>query len=161
MRNRLSIFSSRILGSALVWTVLAAALIEAWAGRALPPRFTNHEVDQLLDLRENVAKTLEPMRAAGEIGAALEAEIVVSADEPTRAWLQPLADELRFFFISGDVTVQAAGAAPSIMATPTSKPKCVRCWQHRADVGTHDEHPELCGRCIDNIDGPGEDRRWF
>jgi len=117
--------------------------------------------DQLLDLRENVAKTLEPMRAAGEIGAALEAEIVVSADEPTRAWLQPLADELRFFFISGDVTVQAAGAAPSIMATPTSKPKCVRCWQHRADVGTHDEHPELCGRCIDNIDGPGEDRRWF
>ena len=50
MRNRLSIFSSRILGSALVWTVLAVALIEAWAGRALPPRFTNHEVDQLLDL---------------------------------------------------------------------------------------------------------------
>ena len=50
MRNRSSIFSSRILGSALVWTVLAAALIEAWAGRALPPRFYNHEVDQLLEL---------------------------------------------------------------------------------------------------------------
>ena len=50
MRSRLSIFSSRILGSALVWTVLAAALVEAWAGRALPARFYNHEVDQLLDL---------------------------------------------------------------------------------------------------------------
>ena len=117
--------------------------------------------DQLLALREDVAKTLEPMRAAGEIGAALEAEIVVSADEATRAWLEPLADELRFFFISGDVTVQPSGVVPPIMATPTTKPKCVRCWQHRGDVGANTEHPELCGRCIDNIEGPGEDRRWF
>ena len=117
--------------------------------------------DQLVALREDVAKTLEPMRAAGEIGAALEAEIVVSADEPTRAWLEPLADELRFFFISGDVTVQPSGVAPPIMATPTTKPKCVRCWQQRGDIGRHAEHPELCGRCIDNIEGPGEDRRWF
>ena len=117
--------------------------------------------DQLLALREEVAKTLEPMRAAGEIGAALEAEIAVLADEPTRAWLAPLADELRFFFISGDVSVRPAGDAPAIVATPTAKPKCVRCWQHRADVGTHAEHPQLCGRCIDNIDGPGEERRWF
>ncbi len=117
--------------------------------------------DDLLDLREQVAKTLEPMRAAGEIGAALEAEIILSADEDKRAWLEPLADELRFFFISGDVTVQAAGIAPPILATPTAKAKCVRCWHHRADVGAHAEHPELCGRCIDNIEGPGEDRRWF
>ena len=117
--------------------------------------------DELLDLREQVAKTLEPMRAAGEIGAALEAEIILSADDGKRAWLEPLADELRFFFISGDVSVQAAGIAPPILATPTTKAKCVRCWHHRADVGTHAEHPELCGRCIDNIEGQGEDRRWF
>ena len=117
--------------------------------------------DELLDLREQVAKTLEPMRAAGEIGAALEAEIILSADDEKRAWLEPLADELRFFFISGDVSVQAAGIAPPILATPTTKAKCVRCWHHRADVDTHAEHPELCGRCIDNIEGQGEDRRWF
>jgi isoleucyl-tRNA synthetase len=22
-------------------------------------------------------------------------------------------------------------------------------------------HPELCGRCVSNIEGPGEDRKWF
>jgi len=117
--------------------------------------------DRLLDLREDVAKTLEPMRAAGEIGAALEAEVTLSVEEDTFAWLQPLAEELRFFFISGDVTVQSAGVAPPVLATPTTKAKCVRCWHHRADVGTHVEHPGLCGRCIGNIEGPGEDRRWF
>lgn len=48
MRNRLSIFSSRILGSALIWTVLAIALIEWHAQRALPARHPSHEVDRLL-----------------------------------------------------------------------------------------------------------------
>jgi hypothetical protein len=32
----------------------------------------------------------------------------------------------------------------------------VRCWHFRADVGSHAEHPELCGRCVDNVDGAGE-----
>ncbi|RMH94425.1 isoleucine--tRNA ligase [Lysobacter pythonis] len=117
--------------------------------------------DRLLDLREQVAKRLEPMRAAGEIGAALEAEITLSVDDETLAWLAPLADELRFLFISGDVSVQSGSGVPSVLATPSVKAKCVRCWHHRADVGTHAEHPELCGRCVDNIEGKGEDRRWF
>ena len=48
MPSRLSIFSSRIFGSALIWTVLAVALIEWRAARTLPGRFFSHEVDQLL-----------------------------------------------------------------------------------------------------------------
>jgi len=38
--------------------------------------------------------------------------------------------------------------------------KCVRCWHHRADVASHDEHPELCGRCVENIAGDGEQRAF-
>ena len=37
--------------------------------------------------------------------------------------------------------------------------KCVRCWHRREDVGSNPEHPELCSRCVDNVDGPGESRR--
>jgi hypothetical protein len=48
MRNRLSIFSSRLFGSALIWTVLAIALIEWRAGRVLPARYPSHGVDQML-----------------------------------------------------------------------------------------------------------------
>src|SRR5690606_14542126 len=46
------------------------------AGGALSPA----DFDRLLALREQVAKVLEPMRASGEIGAALEAEITLRAD---------------------------------------------------------------------------------
>nr|WP_269450945.1 isoleucine--tRNA ligase [Stenotrophomonas sp. MMGLT7] len=120
------------------------------------------DFEQLLVLREQVAKVLEPMRANGVIGAALDAEITVAADAATAARWQPLAEELRFLFISGDVTVTPASTDDIfVSAQPTSKPKCVRCWHHRDDVGTDPRHPELCGRCVSNIEGPGEDRRWF
>ena len=120
------------------------------------------DFDRLLALREQVAKVLEPMRANGQIGAALEAEIEVSADAVTAARWQPLADELRFLFISGDVTVKPVDADEVfVLARPTAKPKCVRCWHYREDVGSVAAHPELCGRCASNVDGAGEDRRWF
>jgi isoleucyl-tRNA synthetase len=118
--------------------------------------------ERLLALREQVAKVLEPMRANGQIGAALEAEITVTAGADTAAHLQPLAEELRFLFISGDVAVVAAQTDDIfVSAQPTTKSKCVRCWHHRADVGVSPAHPELCGRCVSNIEGPGEERRWF
>ena len=120
------------------------------------------EFERLLALREQVAKVLEPMRASGRIGAALEAEITLTASADTAAYLQPLAEELRFLFISGDVAVVAAQTDDVfVSAQPTSKAKCVRCWHHRADVGVDAAHPELCGRCVSNVEGPGEERRWF
>jgi isoleucyl-tRNA synthetase len=121
------------------------------------------DFDRLLALREEVSRTLEPMRAAEAIGAALQAEITLRCGMADQAWLAPFQDELRFLLISGDVEVVADGEVQDIavLATPTTKAKCVRCWHYRADVGSDAGHPELCGRCVDNVDGTGEDRRWF
>ena len=118
--------------------------------------------DQLLAVREQVARVLEPMRAAGTIGAALEAEVTLRCGAVDHAWLAPLADELRFLLISGDVAVEAgASDGIEVLAVPTGKAKCVRCWQHRGDIGVVPAHPLACGRCATNVDGPGETRRWF
>ena len=38
--------------------------------------------------------------------------------------------------------------------------KCDRCWHFTVDVGQHDAHPELCGRCVTNVDGVGEIRKF-
>jgi isoleucyl-tRNA synthetase len=126
------------------------------------------DFDQLLALREQVSKVLEPMRANGEIGAALDAEITLrcsSAEQGVlgRGRLAPMADELRFLFISGDVHVVIDDGVQDIAvsAAPTTKTKCARCWHRRADVGSVAAHPQLCARCVGNIEGPGEDRRWF
>ncbi|CAG4974484.1 Isoleucine--tRNA ligase [Lysobacter luteus] len=124
---------------------------------------TAEDFRRLLALREQVSKVLEPMRAAGTIGAALEAEIALRCGVSDQNWLAPIAEELRFLFISGDVSVVADEGAQDVRveASRTAKPKCGRCWQHRADVGSVAAHPTICGRCVDNVDGEGETRRWF
>ena len=143
--------------------VLFATWYDGLAPMAEGAALGDEEFGRLLALREKVAAVLEPMRAAGEIGAALEAEISLECGVADQNWLAPLAEELRFLFISGDVQVRANDEARDITvsAAPTDKDKCGRCWQHRADVGADTAHPTICGRCVSNVEGPGEDRRWF
>jgi isoleucyl-tRNA synthetase len=47
-----------------------------------------------------------------------------------------------------------------IEVKPSSQPKCVRCWHLRSDVGSDPSHPELCARCVVNVEGPGEERKF-
>ena len=55
-------------------------------------------------------------------------------------------------------TVSALGEV-AVTAAASPHAKCGRCWHHRADVGAHAAHPTLCGRCVSNIEGPGEQRQ--
>ena len=143
--------------------VLLATWYDGLAPLAADAPLSAADFDKLLELRDQVAKVLEPMRASGEIGAALDADIALQCTTAGHERLAPLVDELRFLLISGDVTLVAGAPAKSIVvqATPTTNPKCVRCWQHRADVGGDPAHPQICLRCVSNIEGPGEERRWF
>ena len=128
----------------------------------------------LLAIRDSASRVLEGMRKAEQIGAALEAKLVVHADAAVQSRYAEVADELRFFFITSNFTlapstpraddavkVELDGAGAWVRADVSHAAKCVRCWHRRDDVGSHAEHPELCGRCISNVEGPGEDRRWF
>ena len=87
--------------------------------------------------------------------------------------LDKLEDELRFVLITSYAKVEPLSARGSsatqaelehgelwIEAKPSAHPKCVRCWHHREDVGSHSSHPELCGRCVANVDGDGEPRHF-
>ncbi len=143
--------------------VLFATWYEGLAPLPDDAAISARDFDHLLALREQVQQVLEPMRAAGEIGAALDAEVELRCAVSDQNWLAPMVDELRFLLISGDVQVVPDEAASGIgvLARPTSKAKCVRCWHRREDVGASAVHPQLCGRCISNIEGAGEDRRWF
>ena len=43
--------------------------------------------------------------------------------------------------------------------TPAQAAKCSRCW-HYVGTGSDPEHPELCPRCVSNLFGAGEERRF-
>ncbi|MFK8080246.1 MAG: isoleucine--tRNA ligase [Granulosicoccus sp.] len=126
----------------------------------------------MTEVRDTASKSLEIMRAAGDIGAALEASLTIYASDEIKQALGKTGDELRFVFITSQATLADLSEKPSDLETHTCKGhdyavqaskasgnKCVRCWHLIDDVGTHTEHPDVCGRCISNVYGDGETRR--
>ena len=126
---------------------------------------------QVLQVKQAVNKAIEDARNQKVVKANLAADAVLYADDSVSALLDRLGDELRFVTITSTATLKPLSAAPvdlaaSLMAglkvsiTASGHAKCARCWHHREDVGQHAAHPELCGRCVDNVDGNGEVRRY-
>lgn len=125
---------------------------------------------QVMAVKTAVNKELEKQRNEKLIGSALSAEVTLFCDAALGALLARLQDELRFALMVSQAVVmplaQASDAAPTelpglrLQITPSAHAKCVRCWHHRADIGTVSEHPELCVRCVENIEGEGEKRLY-
>jgi isoleucyl-tRNA synthetase len=125
----------------------------------------------LITLKADVARDLERLRTAGAIGAPLEAEVAVYAPAAQAGRFEALHDELRFLLITSQAQVVQTDAPPAstvptsepgvwIEVKPSTQPKCVRCWHLRSDVGSDPKHPELCARCVVNVEGPGEERQF-
>jgi len=125
--------------------------------------------DQVIAIRETVSKELEKLRAAGDIGSSLDAEVDIYCAEEFYQHLQKLGDELRFLLITSYARIHPESERPKdsaatemdgvyVVVKSSSHDKCVRCWHHREDVGRDKKHPELCSRCVENVAGCGEAR---
>jgi isoleucyl-tRNA synthetase len=126
----------------------------------------------ILEIRTCVSKELEVLRADKTIGSSLDADVTLYIDSELKNALLTLKDELRFVLITSKASVKNindaddsciettidSGQTIKIKAIASTDTKCVRCWHHREDVGSNADHPELCGRCYDNVMGKGEQR---
>lgn len=158
---------------------------EAWASFASKDAFTAsdetiftqtfYELPQITDgaallakysllrsIRNDVTKQLEEVRVAGGIGSSLQAEVLIKASGDKFTVLDSLGEDLKFAFITSSAKVDqvATEAEEAVIVTPSIYQKCERCWHYRADVGTHADHSGLCGRCVSNLFGAGESRRF-
>ncbi len=123
---------------------------------------------KVMDVKNAVNKVLEAKRAEGDIGGSLQAEVTLYCESDLGAVLEKLGNELRFVLITSTADVASLSESNNATATDvdglevavkaSAHPKCERCWHHREDVGSHAEHETLCGRCVDNIEGSGEER---
>ena len=133
--------------------------------------FSDESWQKLMAVKTAVNKELESKRAEKIVGSGLSAEVDLFCDENLASLLNRLEEELRFVLIVSRASVNsmesANGAAVEteveglkMTVSASGYPKCDRCWHHRADVGEISEHPSLCQRCVENIDGTGESRSY-
>ena len=110
-------------------------------------------------LRDAVNKDIETLRADGQVGSSLQAEVSLEVAPEDHALLASLGQDLKFVFITSAINL-IAGSATVTSVKASSYAKCERCWHYREDVGIEPDHPTICGRCTSNLYGAGEDRKF-
>lgn len=117
---------------------------------------------RLRELRSQVQRRLEDSRALGEIGSSLAAAVEIRASGEDFVLLDSLGDDLRLVVVTSEACVVRSEnpQGEGIVVTPCAHPKCERCWHYRRDIGINGDHPTLCGRCVSNLYGSGESRRY-
>ena len=125
-------------------------------------------MEQILHLRALVNRQLESCRSSGQLGASLEAQVQLELGdgaESTRtalAWLEatahPSVDNLADWLLvsalrqggvaPAEVLAEASESGLSVRIAKAAGEKCERCWHYASDIGQHNAHPTLCGRCV-------------
>lgn len=129
------------------------------------------EWQTLLEVRDQVNRVIEAERKNNVIGASLQADVTLYADEALYATLAKLEDELRFVLITSKAAIAPLADAPESAKSSdidglkvslgiAAGEKCERCWHYSETVGTHEEHTTLCTRCVTNVAGEGEVRQF-
>ncbi len=114
--------------------------------------------NRIREIRDAVNKEIEVLRADGQVGSSLQANVALTVAADDHALLSSLGADLKFVFITSAITL-VAGDALFISAKASSDAKCERCWHYSPDVGSIAAHPTLCGRCDSNLHGTGETRK--
>ena len=122
-----------------------AALLAKWA--------------RIRALRDIANREIETLRAAGQLGSSLQAQLALTAAPEDLEILRSLGDDGKFVFITSAIEI-IAGSVYEASATATKVAKCERCWHYRPDVGHDPAHPTICGRCTSNLYGAGEERKF-
>ena len=116
------------------------------------------EWKRVFEIKDAVNQSIEEMRNENKIKGSLDSVVDIQADSSDINILKKFGKELHFLFISSEANI-SEGKSFKIKVSPSKNTKCVRCWHRCSSVGSSKEHPELCNRCIDNIENDGEQRK--
>ncbi|OGC21980.1 isoleucine--tRNA ligase [candidate division WOR-1 bacterium RIFOXYB2_FULL_42_35] len=101
--------------------------------------------DLILQIREEVYKSIEVLRAKKEVRSSTQCRVTVYYTGPKLEALKSLADQLPAIFIVSEVILKEGDSKIEVQPSPYEK--CQRCWMWKKDIGEDKKHPTLCQRC--------------
>ena len=114
--------------------------------------------EHIIHVRAIANKKIEELREKGLVGSSLQAQIEIYASGEIYQSLSSLHEDLKFVMITSEAKLHERQGDLHIDVSASEYKKCDRCWHYREEVGSHDEHPSICNRCISNLFEKGEVR---
>src|SRR5262249_45859108 len=124
---------------------------ELTAGLSADQRKRVQNWDRLMEVREDVLKSLETARQAKLIGAPLEARVSLAGNENLFPLLAQYIAELPALFVVSQVRVSNHDEALKVAVERAEGVKCQRCWKYTTDVGSRSDFPTVCAACADAV----------
>ena len=117
---------------------------------------------RFMTLRDVVQKALEEARNEKLIGKSLMAKVTIYADQATSDLINSINNDVKQLLIVSDFEVVVGtenapetatrGDNVAVVVTAATGETCERCRVVKTDVGTHAEHPTLCGNCASIVE---------
>ena len=120
--------------------------------------------EQLLDIRSEITKAIEPARKSKVVGHPLDARVLLFPPDNLRGLVERHLEDLRVASIVSQVDLGTDRKAPdqafqselfeglAIHIEAYAGEKCPRCWKRRTDIGSSQRFPEVCATCVDQLE---------
>ena len=123
----------------------------------------NDKWEKIIKIKTDVARELEAMRAAKQIGSSLEATVdLYTEDVELLDLLKEYDADLPMILIVSEVNISDLSLDSAnngeifeklfIKTRVADSNKCDRCWNYRKEVGKIEKYPTLCHRCAEVIE---------
>lgn len=111
--------------------------------------------EKIWEIRAVVTKALEEARKAKKIGLSLDAQVHLYLPEKLYRFILPYERDLSSIFIVSSVTLTPTKDGQEVRAEVfrAEGQKCERCWSYDTSVGQYSDHPTLCLKCLNAMQG--------
>lgn len=107
---------------------------------------------KLFEVRDQALTPLEQARQEKMIGKSLEAKLTASGHGEAFEVVKTNAEFLRELLNVSQLNVEASGDCEiQFSVSKAEGEKCARCWHIETDIGGNEEHPTICGRCVEAV----------
>jgi isoleucyl-tRNA synthetase len=111
--------------------------------------------EKIWEIRAIVTKVLEEARKEKVIGLSLDAQVHLHLPPKVFSFIECYEKDLKSIFIVSSVTLHQSKDGKEVRAevVRAEGKKCERCWNYDVSVGAYPEHPAICERCVEAIQG--------
>ncbi|MBN2020293.1 MAG: isoleucine--tRNA ligase [Sedimentisphaerales bacterium] len=107
---------------------------------------------KLMALRDEVLKTLEPLRKDKVIGSNQESIVTIQCNKDDAAAIEQFGiKNIAALCIVSEVNLEKREGQTEVSAQKSPHKKCQRCWNYWPSVGVDAQYPDVCQRCADTL----------